>query len=147
MTKNLIILLFISGFLFFTSCKTYLIPVESLKQQFSGIDSTDLQNVRVRGPIGEMYNYLANPIQTIKCVDKKGNSTTLENSPSIEVRFTHGDKNKKTVYYFDRIFLNDCCVVGVKSRFISSIGDTIPIESITKIEIQDGKKNFHYVGK
>ncbi len=76
-------------------------------------------------------------------VDKKGNSYKLTNSPSIEIRFTYGEKNKRTVFYFDRIYVNDSCVVGVQSRFISSIRKAIPLKSIIKIEIQDGKKNFH----
>jgi hypothetical protein len=133
----------ILGLILVTSCTTYLIPVDSFKMQFAGIDSTKLKQINVTGPIGESYNYLSNPLRTIKCVDKKGNSYELTNSPSIEIRFTYGEKNKRTVFYFDRIYVNDSCVVGVQSRFISSIRKTIPLKSITKIEIQDGKKNFH----
>jgi len=144
MIRRLLIPICIFGLILVTSCKTYLIPVDSFKKQFAGIDSTKLRQVRVVGPIGEKYNYLANPLTTIKCVDKKGNSFELLNSPSIEIRFTYGDNNKRTIYYFDRIYISDSCVVGVQSRFISSIRKTIPIKSITKIEIQDGKKNFRY---
>ncbi len=35
-----------------TSCTTYLIPIESFKQQFSDVDSSEYVNVKVRGPIG-----------------------------------------------------------------------------------------------
>ncbi len=43
------------------SCKTYLIPVESFKQQFSGIDSTSLKEVKIKG--ATYKTYLANPIK------------------------------------------------------------------------------------
>ena len=144
MNRKHLFSIIILGLFLITSCKTYLIPVESFKKQFAGIDSTKLKPVRVVGPIGEKYNYLANPLTTIECVDKKGNPFELINSPSVEIRFTYGENNKRTIYYFDRIYLNDSCVVGVQSRFISSIRKTIPLKSITKIEIQDGRKNFHY---
>ena len=88
--------------------------------------------------------YLANPVKTIKCTDKNGNPAELQNSPSIEIRFTYGEKNKRTVFYFDRIFVSDSSVTGVESRFISSMRKTIPLKSITKIEVQDGRKNYHY---
>jgi hypothetical protein len=127
-----------------TSCTTYLIPINSFKQQFTGIDSTKLIEVKVLGPIGEIYNYQANPIGIIKCVDKQGNPIGLINSPSIEIRITHGAKNKKTVFYFDRIFVDETNVVGVQSRFIAVIRKSIPLDSITKIEVQDGQKKYRY---
>lgn len=137
-------LLILTTFLF--SCTTYLIPIDSLKAQFSGIDSTKLVNVVVRGPVGERYNYLANPIITINCVDKQNNPAGLINSPSIEMRVTDIN-NKKTIFYYDRIFLNKTYLYGVQSRFISSITKTIPLKDITKIEVQDGKKNFKYIAR
>jgi hypothetical protein len=126
------------------SCATYLIPVESFKQQFTGIDSSSLREVTVIGPTGMIYNYPANPIKTIYCVDKEGQQHELENKPSIEIRVTYGDKNRKNVFYFDRIFVSDSLMYGVASRFIPSIRKTIPLKEITKIEVQDGKKNFRY---
>ena len=128
------------------ACTTYLIPVDSLRAQFSGIDSTKLVNVVVRGPVGERYNYLANPIRTINCVDKQNNPAGLNNSPLIEMRVTNTN-NKKTIFYFDRIFVNKTYLYGVQSRFISSITKTIPLKDITKIEVQDGKKNFKYIAR
>lgn len=128
-----------------TSCTTYLIPVESFKAQFAGIDSTKLQNVVVRGPLRETYRYLANPITVIKCEDSKGLNYALNNGPSIEIRFTHGKKNERTTFYFDRVCLNDSCVVGARSRFFPSMIETIPLNSITKIEVQDGRKKFQYM--
>jgi len=54
---------------------------------------------------------------------------------------------KRTIFYFDRIFVTDSTLTGVRSRFISSINKKIRLKDIKKIEIQDGKKNFDYVSK
>ena len=88
------------------SCATYLISPDSLKAQFSNIDSSKLIPVIVQGPVGERYNYLANPITVIKCTDKNGNQIGLNNSPAIEMRVTDIN-NKKTIFYFDRIFVSN----------------------------------------
>jgi len=132
--------------LLLTSCVTYFIPIESFKQQFAGIDSSKLNQVLVQGPYFDQYSYNANPIKTIKCVDKNNNPAELQNSPSIEIRFTYGKNNKRVIFYFDRILVNDSSVIGVRSRFIPSFRKTIPLKSISKIEIQDGHKKFGYTG-
>jgi hypothetical protein len=129
-----------------TSCSTYYLTTDSLRNQFSGVDSTKLRTVTVRGPIGERYSYLANPINEIKCADKNGNLSRLANSPSIEMRVTETN-GKRTIFYFDRIFVTDSTLTGIQSRFISSINKTIKLKDIKKLEIQDGKKNFDYVSK
>ena len=129
-----------------TSCSTFYLTTDSLRNQFSGIDSTKLRRVTVRGPIGERYNYLANPITEIECADKSGNPSLLTNSPSVEMRVTETN-GKRTIFYFDRIFVTDSTLTGIQSRFISSINKTIKLRDIKKIEIQDGKKNFDYVSK
>ena len=149
MTRSIVLFISIVGLIILSSCKSYLIPVESFKEQFMNVDSTKLKHVVVRGPYGEKYNYLANPIELIRVVDKHGNNTELVNSPSIEIRFTYLENNrtKRTIYYFDRVCLHDQFVTGVRSRFIPTLVRTIPIESIQKIEIQDGKKKFSYVEK
>ncbi|MDR0507890.1 MAG: hypothetical protein LBH32_13890 [Dysgonamonadaceae bacterium] len=148
--KKIFLFLTTSNVLTLTSCTTYYIPVSSLREQFAGIDSTKLKTVTVEGPalIGIMqtkYYYLANPVTTIQCVDKNGNPHQLVNSPSIETRFTYGQKNKKKIFYFDRIYVGNDYVYGVESRFIESIISSIPLDSITKIEIQDGHKRFKYI--
>ncbi len=129
----------------FASCSNYFIPLNSFKEQFKGLDSTAYKKVTTSGPVGERYSYLANPIKKIKCEDADGNKYELENSPSIEIRFTHGEENLKTIFYFDRVYVSDCCVQGVQSRFMESIRTSIPLKDITKIEVQDGGKNFNYV--
>jgi hypothetical protein len=133
------------GIFLFNSCTTYFIPVQSLKSQLSQIDSTKFKIVKVQGPFGEKYNYLSNSLKTILCEDSKGNKIELKNSPSIEIRITSGKNYTKNIFYFDRIYLNDTCIIGVQSRFITSIRKTILLKDITKIEIQDGRKNFHYI--
>ncbi|GHT59738.1 hypothetical protein AGMMS50239_07090 [Bacteroidia bacterium] len=130
-----------------SSCTTYYLSTDSLKQQFAGIDSTRLKDVIVTGPYNERYKYEANPIVSIQCTDKNGNLHQLKNSPSIETRFTYGHKNKKTIFYFDRIFVSGDKIYGVESRFASFIKSSIPLDSITKIEVQDGRKKFKYVDK
>ncbi len=137
------VLLLILVLTLMTSCATYYLTTDSLKYQFSGIDSTELKMVTVRGPVGEKHQYLANPINEIECLDKKGNPSTLVNSPSVEMRITI-TTGRKTIFYFDRVYLTDSTLVGVQSRFISSIRKTIKLKDIKKIEVQDGKKKFHY---
>lgn len=140
----LIISFALIGVLFlFSSCKTYYIPIESFKEQFMEIDSEALVRVRTRGPAGDVSEYLANPIRDIYCVDKKGNHTVLKNGPSIEIRFTK-ENNKRTIFYFDRVFLEDSIIYGDGSRFIN-FKNSIPIDDIKLIEVQDGRKRFKYV--
>ena len=126
-----------------TSCKTYYIPVASFKEQFNNIDYKNYRIVKTREPMGDIVEYPANPIDFIKCVDKNGNPTVLKNSPSIEIRFTEMN-NKRTIYYFDRVFLHDTLIIGDMSRFII-LNKGISISNVKKIEVQDGHKNFKYV--
>jgi hypothetical protein len=149
MKEKYLITICILGLLILNSCASYLIPMDSLKRQFAGIDSTKLVEVKVVGPYGERYNYFANPIKTIWCVDSNGTSFKLTNSPSIEARITYvsENKSKRAIFYFDRLNIIDNYLVGVQSRFISAIRKSIPLNDIVKIEIQDGKKNFHYIQK
>lgn len=127
------------------SCKTYYIPVESFKEQFSGIDSTKLREVYTQDPYGYIEKYLTAPIDFIKCVDKNNNPYELKNSPSIEIRFTNNN-NRRTIFYFDRVFLQDTLIIGDISRFLP-LKKTISMNSVKLIEVQDGHKKFKYVDK
>jgi hypothetical protein len=141
--KNLLIFLAVC---LFASCTNYFIPVDSFKTQFNGIDSTKLRLVHTRGPAGDVVDYLANPIDYIKCVDKNNNPFELKNSPSIEIRFTEHN-SKRTIYYFDRVYLqDDTLIIGERSRFIG-LRKAISINNVKMIEVQDGHKNFNYVDK
>ena len=145
MTKTILFSVIIIGLIFFlSSCKPYYIPLDSFKQQFAGMDTSKLKEVTTRGPMGDKVKYKTFPIDFIKCVDKNGNPIELQNSPSLEIRFTDTN-NKKTIFYFDLISVDETYVRGVQSRFITSIKKTIPLNTIKTIEIQDGKKKFSYV--
>ena len=149
MGQKRILAILIFGLICFTSCKSYYISLESFKQQFASIDSTNLKRVKMTGG-GSLWvteQYLANPITKIQCTDKKGNPAELDNGPAIEIRFTYGKANKRTVFYFDRVFVTDSKVIGVPSRFIPTMRKTIPLNEIKKIEVQKGGKNFKYVYK
>ena len=140
--KTILITVIVIGLI---SCKTYYIPVESFKEQFKGVDSTKLRIVKTRGPAGDVVEYLANPIDSIKCFDKDNNLFKLKNSPSIEIRFTQYNK-KRTIFYFDRVCLQDTLIVGEMSRFIQ-FRRSISINNIKLIEVQDGHKDFKYIEK
>jgi|SRR5436190_7637562 hypothetical protein len=100
----------------FYSCSTYLIPVDSFKNQFGGMKETDMKEMVVQGPLGERTRYKTFPQDSVDCT-KKGQWIRLEKAPSLEIRFTN-DHNKKTVYYFDRIFVTDTTVSGTYSRML-----------------------------
>lgn len=145
MTNTLLISVLLLGFiLFFTSCKTYFIPVDSFKQQLSGFDSSNMREVTTRGPVVERVTYKTYPIDIIHAIDKSGNPVDLSKSPAIEVRITD-TANKKTIFYFDLIQFDGENIIGSQSRFISTIKKTIPIASVKTIEVQNGRKNFRYV--
>jgi hypothetical protein len=125
------------------ACKTYTIPVDSFKQQFQGMDSGHLRPVTTQSPFGGRSNYLTNPIDSIFCVDKKGQPAVLLNGPAIEIRFTYED-HKHTVFYFDRMTVDSVSVTGVTSRILGT-RKTIPLNSIKKIEVQNGQKKYSYI--
>ncbi len=126
----------------FFSCKTYYIPLDSFKKQFEGLNPS--REVIVRGPGGGTEKYMTYPISTISCVDKNGQVVELKNSPSLEIRFSYGDK-RHTIFYFDLMRINDTSLSGGRSRFMPSLKKTIPLNAIKKIEIQDGHKKYRYV--
>lgn len=129
-------------FILFSSCTTYYIPVESFKEQFDQVNYDNLKNVNTQYPSGLVFQNLANQLDSIICTDKNGNVLKIKNKPSLEIRIT--DKNnKKTIFYFDTVYLSDSLVVGQRSRFIK-MQKSIPLNDIVKIEIQDGHKKFNY---
>jgi hypothetical protein len=139
--KQLVSLCLVSTLL--SSCSTYLIPVESFKNQFAGMKETDMKEVMVQGPLGERTTYKTFPQDSVDCTNKKGQRVRLEKIPSLEIRFTDVH-NRKTVYYFDRIFVTDTTVIGTYSRILG-LQKAIPLETIKKVELQNGSKNYRYV--
>ena len=126
------------------SCKTYTIPTESFQEQMKNTNSSNMKDVTVNNPLtyGNI-SYSANNINRIDVVDKDGNKTYLYNSGSIEMRVTHKN-GKKFHMYFDTVILENDTLKGGRSRFIQSLKRQIPMDSIAKIEIQDGGKKFNY---
>ena len=125
------------------SCKTYQIPVDSFKQQFTAAAARSKHNMVVVGPIGEHSAYSTYQMASINAVDKKGTTVTLEVSPSLETRFFYG-KGKHVTFYFDMIRFDGDTLDGGQSRFLPSLRKKIPISAVTRIDIQNGGKNFHY---
>ena len=103
-----------------------------------------MREVITQGPVGDRATYKTYPIDSIHAVDKSGNPISILNSPSIEIRFTDSS-NKKTIFYFDLIRFDGVTIAGRQSRFISAFKKTIPMSSVRKIEVQNGKKNYKYV--
>jgi hypothetical protein len=129
--------------LFFCSCKTYYIPVDSFKQQFAGMQQLQMKEVTVQGPASERTTYKTFPQDSVDCFNKNGNRIRLEKIPSLEIRFTDTN-NKRTVFYFDRIFVTDTYITGTYSRILG-LKKSISLNSIKKVELQDGRKNYRYV--
>ena len=144
MTNKLLISILPGFILFFTSCKIYYIPVESFKQQLSISDTTKMREVTTRGPFGDKETYKIYPIDIIHAVDKNGNEVDIKNSPAIEIRITEFNNNR-TIFYFDLLQFDGENIIGRRSRLIPSIKKVIPISTITKVEVQDGRKKYRYI--
>lgn len=134
--------LFVFAFVL-SGCATYYIPVASFESQFAGVDSASMRTRELDGPLGPMYSYKANPIDTISCFDKSGKPHELANSPQIEVRFTERN-GKRVIFFFDTVVLQDSMIIGSESRLIPSIKDAISVKDVPLIEVQNGGKDFHY---
>lgn len=96
---------------FLTSCSTYQIPVESFEAQLKDATFDNMKTVNTKYPTGITYQNLANQLDSIICVDKNGNTLKIQNKPSTEIRITD-KKNKKTIFYFDTVYLSGSFVVG-----------------------------------
>lgn len=128
----------------FLSCNTYTIPVESFREQMTKFPSSSMKEVEINNPLAYgNIKYSSNNIDRIMVLDKKGNKIYIDNSPSIEMRVTHRN-GKKYIFYFDTVILENDTLKGSRSRFAQGITRELPIKSIVKIEVQDGRKNFDY---
>lgn len=140
--KTALILIFISWVIH--SCTTYNIAPSSFKAQMEGSNSQNQKKVTINNPLGYgNLSYLANTIDTIVAVDKKGETKSLTNSASMELRITHKN-GKKYIMYFDTVILENDTLKGAPSRFLQKLSTQIRFDCITKIEIQDGRKKFGY---
>ncbi|MDO1514557.1 hypothetical protein Q2T41_18030 [Maribacter confluentis] len=126
------------------SCKTYTIPVDSFREQMKNTNSENKKDVEINNPLtfGKI-KYSANDIDRLVVFDKTGQEMYLSNSPSIEMRVTHKN-GKKYILYFDTVILENNILKGGRSRFAQGLKREIPMDSIVKIEVQDGGKKFNY---
>lgn len=147
MKKRTSLLLPISMLFMMASCKTYTIPVDSFRKQMIAASSENMKESEINTPlIGNNWRnikYYSNNVEGLFVVDKKGEELYLRNSPSIEMRVTHIN-GKRYYFYFDTVILENNVLMGSRSRFISGLTRNIPLDSIVKIEVQDGGKKFAY---
>lgn len=126
------------------SCKTYTIPPDSFREQMIEAKSGNMKEVEINNPLFyRNIKYSSNNINQLIVLDKNGNKMYLDNSPSIEMRITHRN-GKKYILYFDTVILENDTLKGGRSRFAQSLTREIPMDSIVKIEVQDGGKKFNY---
>jgi len=126
------------------SCKTYAITPSSFKTQLTNAKTVNTKEVTINNPLTSgTIVYLSNDVESILVVDKNGQESLLENSPSIEMRVTHVN-GKKYHFYFDTILLEDITIRGARSRFANKLTRKISMDSIVKIEIQNGGKKYNY---
>lgn len=122
----------------------YTVPVISFKEQFGSMMTMQWKTVKVKTPNGSIISYDTFPIDEIKCFNRHEIPCNVKVKPSIEIRITHL-KNKKSIFYFDRIRVQDNKIIGQNLRTFKFKDEEISLETISKIEIQDGKKYYRYV--
>lgn len=139
----LIFFQFLFTILCLSSCATYQIPLESLKLQFAGIDSSKLARVIVTNRRGEEeYTFLKNPIKVLKCIDSDNNPMIIYPTPRLMMIVI--DKNyKKTKLSFDRVYLSKNYLYG-QSLLISEVLIKIPLDDITEVQVMDDRRKFEY---
>lgn len=144
MKKTLSKLIGISLLLLIFSCTTYTIPIESFKEQMITAKTGNMKDVEINNPLTYTnIKYSSNNIKQLAVYDQDGHKTYLKNSPSIEMRVTKTN-GKKYILYFDTVILENDTLKGGRSRFAHGLTREIPMDSIMKIEIQDGGKKFNY---
>lgn len=121
------------------SCKTYTIDPENFKQQFGYINYDFSTSESVSGSI----HYNGFQIKKINVIDKDGQAQTLENSPSLEMRITLKNGQRK-IFYFDSMKFEKDTLIGHKSRFLPKLITKIPFNEVAKIEIQESGKKIKY---
>lgn len=144
MKKQIIKIIVIGVLLLIYSCKTYTVSTESFRDQMEKANSGNLKDVKINNPLtyGNI-RYASNNIDQLLVLDKEGNKMYLNMSPSIEMRVTHCN-GRKYIFYFDTVILENNTLKGGRSRFIQGLKREISMDSIVKIEVQDGGKKFTY---
>lgn len=133
------------GILFLiASCKTYTISLNSFQKQLISATRENSKQVEINNPLFyKNITYSTNNISQLKVLEKKGVTSYLTISPAIEMKVTHRN-GQKYHFYFDTVLLENGMLKGGRSRFVQKISRSIPMDSIVKIEVQDGGKKFKY---
>jgi len=140
------ILMTASASLLLASCSTtYTISREELYRQVAAATPKDVVTKIPGIVVPARTEYLANGVKQLVVKDKKGADVSLENSPRIEMRITD-NRHRKHILYFDTILLSDSTFTGMNSRFLGT-RKKVRYADIAKVEVQEGKKNFHYKGE
>jgi len=125
------------------SCSVYYVNIDSLKNQYHEIDSSQFKQVNLMGIYGEFYTYKVSPVNYIDGFDKNKEAISFDAGPSVILKITEVDKSS-TNFYFDRFYMNDSIVYGVESR-AKPVIKSIFLKNIKSIEILDRNMGFEYV--
>ncbi|MFM7853468.1 MAG: hypothetical protein ACKO96_16495 [Flammeovirgaceae bacterium] len=126
------------------SCRTYTILPSDFKKQVIESNSDNQKNVAVSNPVMPFskIEYKANGLNYLSVYDKSGSPSTIQNSPSVEMRVTLKN-GKRKIFYLDTITIENDTLKGEKSRILR-IKDKVAFSEIVKIEVQDGGKKYRY---
>lgn len=139
--------LLIGLILMVAACKTYTVAPNDFKNQLISVGANQLRDVTTNNPLGFVpeLKFKANNLILLDVVDKKGTPYTLQNSPAIEMRVTLKN-GKRKIFYLDTVILENDTLHGCISRILD-LKSKVPFDQITKIEVQDGGKNYYYTNK
>jgi hypothetical protein len=134
---HLVLIVFLS---ILSSCSTYYLTSQSLKEQLQNIDPNKINDaydfrLGLLGIALKGGKNFYNGIETIKCKDKNGKDMLFKVQSQTGIRLTDSS-GKRIQLYFDSIFLRDSLVYGSKSHFITLPVTPMNIDKLTKIEIQ-----------
>jgi hypothetical protein len=134
---HLVLIVFLS---ILSSCSTYYLTSQSLKEQLQNIDPNKINDaydfrLGLLGVALKGGKNFYNGIETIKCKDKNGKDMLFKVQSQTGIRLTDSS-GKRIQLYFDSIFLRDSLVYGSKSHFITLPVTPMNIDKLTKIEIQ-----------
>lgn len=125
--------------LLMTSCSTYYLTSESLKEQLQKIDPDKIEDsydfrLGIIGVALKGGKNFYNGIDSVKCKDKHGNDAIIPIKTQTGIRMVDNSGRKITLY-FDSVFLKDSLVYGSKSHFITLPVTPMNINKLKQIEI------------
>lgn len=123
-----------------TSCKTYHLSPESLRTQLQNAGSAETGAI---SPFGQRLTYQAVQMRSISCTDNKGMPVELVVAPNLEMRITEASGKRRNMY-FDRTELRNDTLFGHPSWIMPNLTYSIPLATITKVEIQVAGKRLRY---